>query len=106
MERGRRRNATPHAKRRFYITHLKRKFGISEEYAAELADRRECDACGRKVPDEAAYRKLHVDHDHTTGEVRGVLCISCNHAIAALDDPLLRYLLEHYLELHRERQVT
>ncbi len=43
--------------------------------------------------------KLMVDHDHTTGEVRGLLCHNCNRAIGLLrEDPeRLRRAIE-YLE--------
>lgn len=43
--------------------------------------------------------RRHIDHDHKTGETRGVLCQSCNLALGHLhDDPVvaaaaLRYLL-------------
>ena len=42
---------------------------------------------------------VHVDHDHTTGQVRGVLCFSCNVAIGHLKDSadLMRRAID-YLE--------
>ena len=36
-----------------------------------------CDICGRKDYDKLG-RRLAVDHDHTTGKIRGLLCYKCN----------------------------
>lgn len=76
------------------------KFGISwEEYEALLeAQGQGCAICGRK-PRKLA---LAIDHDHTTGELRGLLCGSCNHRLlgAAREDPALLRRAADYLDAH------
>ncbi|WP_442942261.1 endonuclease VII domain-containing protein [Nonomuraea sp. NBC_00507] len=54
-----------------------------------------CAAC-RRVTDQ----NLHVDHCHTTGKVRGLLCVGCNTALGLLaeDSERIRGLLG-YLEV-------
>ena len=46
-----------------------------------------CAVCGRP-PKEG--KSLHVDHDHETGYVRGLLCFSCNAALGHFQDDLDR----------------
>jgi hypothetical protein len=46
----------------------------------------------------------HVDHDHATGRVRGVLCFLCNQAFGnTRDDVVVLHGLITYLERHRPR---
>jgi Recombination endonuclease VII len=70
-------------------SHLKRTFGITpEDYDRRLAQQGGgCAVCGR-APKPG--KSLHVDHDHETGYVRGLLCFKCNAALGQLDDDLGR----------------
>lgn len=46
------------------------------------------------------WENLHVDHDHETGAIRGLLCGKCNKAIGLLDeDPNLFQGAERYLRM-------
>lgn len=71
---------------------LKRKYGLSlDEYEALLAGQGGgCAICGAQ---DARYHNskrmksaLHVDHDHATGTVRGILCNPCNVSLGHFKD--------------------
>lgn len=59
---------------------IKNKYGISAEEGLRLRNS-QCEICG-KLPDEKVN---FIDHCHTTGKVRGSLCIRCNGLIAAFE---------------------
>lgn len=77
-------------------SHLKRKFGITpEQYEAMLAAQGGgCAICERPPREDIS---LHVDHDHETGRIRGLLCFRCNNSLGDLDDDpaLLRAALQY-----------
>lgn len=63
--------------------HLRRSFGLTlDEYDALVADQDGRCAICRDEPKAGQF--LHVDHDHGTGEVRGLLCVRCNNALGQL----------------------
>lgn len=87
------------------------KYGLSRENLALLETRLRCDVCGRTSEEVGAKgpsgRRLHIDHDHVTGTVRGVLCKPCNSALGlAEDDPARLRALADYLEARCARSMT
>ena len=58
---------------------LKREYGLTQEDFDRMLETQEgkCLICG-KVFQTVRKREACVDHSHTTGEVRGLLCASCN----------------------------
>lgn len=64
------------------------KYGITLEDYDDLLQEQEfkCGVCKRHVSELS--QPLFVDHDHTTGVVRGLLCIRCNTSIGGLGDSI------------------
>ena len=68
-------NNTPERQRAY---RLKSMYGLTPEKYEEILLRQNngCAIC--EEPIDSRSRKLHVDHDHETGIVRGILCTMCN----------------------------
>lgn len=72
-----------------------------EELKAAFSGR--CAICA--VPELELNKKLHMDHDHTTGEFRGWLCYLCNNMLGLArdsEDILINAL--HYLMSNSRQQ--
>lgn len=83
--------------------HRWRAYGLTPEGYQEMlaAQGGRCAICATDKPHKGA---LHVDHDHDTGEVRGLLCFCCNAGIGKLkDDP--RLLVKALWYLTRKSEV-
>jgi hypothetical protein len=79
----RKRNPEPY-KKHSRRANLKKNFGITLEQRDALLDRQGgvCAICGS----HESERALHVDHCHSTGSVRGILCHRCNTGIGMFRD--------------------
>jgi len=79
---------------------LKAKFGMTVEdfYARLAAQGGGCAICGR-MHEERVGGRLHVDHCHESGRVRGLLCVNCNTMIGhSKDQPLILRQAAEYVE--------
>jgi hypothetical protein len=87
----------PENKRKMRDLYYRRTFGITaDDFDRMLAEQSgACAICGERPEVEA---RMHVDHEHATGRIRGILCSRCNHAIGllredvALFERAVRYL--------------
>jgi hypothetical protein len=83
-------------------TQLKKNYGIThDDYLVMLeAQDHGCACCGRKDSEESK-NVLNIDHNHSTGNVRGLLCVRCNTTIGLMDESEDRLLaIINYLRKH------
>lgn len=82
---------------------LRNRFGLTiAQYDALLeAQGGVCGICGRKPAAHERKQDLCVDHDHGTGQIRGLLCGECNSALGLFrDSPALLRQAIAYLAKH------
>lgn len=81
-------------KDRYKNYHLKAAYGITTDEVDTISAHQgcRCASCRELV-------ELHVDHNHVTGDVRGLLCGPCNRALGLLkEDPMRIRALAVYIE--------
>ena len=96
---------TDKGKKRMRKGHLKATYGITlDEYdQMVIRQKNRCAICGKPESRsiKGAVPRLGIDHNHKTGEIRELLCYSCNLALGyANDDPELLRRMIAYLEKH------
>ena len=83
---------------------LKKAYGIGlEEYNKLFKDQEGCCAvCG--IHQSELTRSLAVDHCHTTGKIRGLLCNKCNTALGLLNESeeIMKNLI-NYVQLKKAK---
>jgi Recombination endonuclease VII len=74
--------------------HLRGRYGIGQVEVDAMLEAQGglCAVCRKADPE-------HVDHDHQTGKVRGMLCFNCNQALGNVRDsvPVLRALITYLI---------
>ena len=81
--------------------HLKRRYGITAADADAMLEAQGgvCAIC-RSAP------AVHVDHDHSTGKVRALLCFNCNGGLGQFrDNPAVLQAAVFYVQHHNQLQA-
>jgi hypothetical protein len=84
----------------------KQRYGITQKEYDRLLEKQNhcCDICEQKetrMTNGKDVDSLAVDHDHSTGKVRGLLCGNCNKAVGSfldnfeLVEKAIQYVLDH-----------
>jgi hypothetical protein len=77
----------------------KKKFGMTPEMIEEMLinQNHQCKLCGTDKPGGRGH--WHIDHNHETNKVRGLLCQKCNMGIGIFnDDSQLLYKASQYVK--------
>jgi len=75
-----------------------KKYGLTPAQARELISR-PCETCGAPPVDS---KFVHIDHNHVTGVVRGVMCHACNTSLGLMNEDVGRMqALIDYLEQYQ-----
>lgn len=75
---------------------LKTRYGLTQDKVDEMTLRQNglCAICKKR-------KKLGVDHNHKTGQIRELLCSNCNTAIGLVgEDIAILHMMIYYLETH------
>lgn len=69
---------------RMYWPDLSLKDAIKAYEDLKASQNNTCPICLNNL--DASEKRAHIDHDHKTGQVRGILCNNCNRGIGYLKD--------------------
>ena len=83
------------------------RYGLTEQEVQAMfeSQRGLCAACGNPetstIKRTGEIKMLHIDHDHKTGKIRGLLCQDCNMSLGHLQDSSERIqMLLDYAKAH------
>ena len=78
-----------------------RRYKLTKNDVAEMRSAQDdrCAICGEPAPQ-------HLDHDHSTGAIRRLLCQRCNHGLGLFrDDPYLLHVAALYVTGRRQQHA-
>lgn len=74
--------------------HFKKSYGLTYKEVLALREKQQnlCAICGQEgfMMNKRVKSALNVDHNHKTGEVRGLLCHNCNRGLGLFQDDVER----------------
>lgn len=79
---------------------LATRYGLTEEVERDMMKQQE----GRCAICRIELTRHHIDHDHATGAVRGLLCARCNLGVGYMERPGFSDAALAYLKKHGSRQ--
>lgn len=84
---------------------IKSRFNLEEDRLREIMDNQKgcCVICNNSLidPNKNSTKQYGIDHNHDTGEVRGLLCMHCNAMLGqAMDSPRILLAGYNYLMKH------
>lgn len=85
-----------------------KKYGVSlKEYQKLLNAQGGCCNICKGPAGSKSNGAFHIDHDHESGLVRGLLCVNCNHGIGCfMDNPALTFRATLYLIHQGEKPLS
>lgn len=89
---------TREEKKRIREYGLKRMYGITNDDYQKMLNKQKgkCAVC--EISQKECKRPFDVDHNHSTGKVRGLCCMRCNRAMGLFkDDPIVLRAAAKYL---------
>lgn len=85
---------------------LRIKYGLTKDEVATMTERQgnSCAICRNPFTGRRGFLQArHIDHDHMTGQVRGLLCGGCNNGLGNFrDNPTSLRAAAQYLESSRQ----
>ncbi len=89
----------------FYRKKALRGYGLTEDSLLEMfaSQENKCAICQAILEPYGGPKGTHIDHCHSTGKVRGLLCPQCNHGLGKFrDSPEALRRAADYLERSRK----